>query len=152
MKKGQIKFTEKAALQIKAFFKIKNASELFIVVNSKDKKPLNAKIFYEHVLGVRQYPMAKNKVFTSNVNAAKKLLGDCIVGKDKLSVIVSPTYGCALYITKDQQTKYSKIKVSELDWPAVYLDESNTSAIEIFEEKINKKSVDLSELILSLKK
>ncbi len=152
LKKGQIKFSRKAASKAKEMLKRKNASKVFMVVNSKDKKPLNAKVFYNQILGVRQYHMAENKVFTSNINTAKMLLSDYIVGKGKLSIIVSPTYGCALYITEDQQTKYSKIKVSELDWPAVCLDESNPNTIKIFEEKINKKSVDLSEIILSLEK
>ncbi len=151
IKRGQIKFTKKAAEKAKVIFQRKKIDEFLFVIESGAQKPPNSKALYKKLLGVKQDPTSLKKVYTTNLIKAEKLFNTSLLKDGRLSLIFSPTYGCALYITKEQQVKYNAIKLKSLEWPAVYLDESNKEGVAKFEVKIKNKSVDLADIILDLK-
>lgn len=151
IKPGQIRFTKKASEKAKEIFQKKKANEFLIVVESGKQKPSNAKNLYKMLLGVKQDQTSDKKVYTTDKIRAEKLFNTSLLKDGRLSLIFSPTYGCALYITKEQQDKYNEMKVPSLEWSTVYLNENNKVAVTKFETKIRNKSIDLADIILKLK-
>lgn len=151
IKRGQIKFTKKAAEKAIVIFQKKKINEFLFVIKSGAQKPPNSKALYKKLLGVKQDPTSLKKVYTTNLIKAEKLFNTSLLKDGRLSLIFSPTYGCALYITKEQQNKYDEMKLPSLEWPTVYLNENNEVAVTKFETKIQNKSIDLVDIILELK-
>lgn len=151
IERGQIKFTKKAAEKAIVIFQKKKINEFLFVIESGAQKPPNSKALYKNLLGVKQDPTSLKKVYTTNLIKAEKLFNTSLLKDERLSLIFSPTYGCALYITKEQQDKYDEMKLPSLEWPAVYLNENNEVAVTKFETKIQNKSIDLVDIILELK-
>jgi len=151
IKTGQIKFTKKASEKAKEIFHKKKAREFLIVVKSGMQKPSNAKDLYKMLLGVKQDQTSNSKVYTIDQSKAKKLFETFLLQEGRLSLMFSSIHRCALYITKDQQSKYDSLKFPSLEWPTVYLNENSKEAVEKFETKIRTKSIDLADIILEFK-
>ena len=151
IKCGQIKFTKKAADKAKTIFQKKKVNEFLVVVEPGKQKPANSKGLYKILLGVKQDNTFGKKVYTTDQIRANKLFDKSLLKDGRLSLIFSPTYGCALYITKEQQDKYDEMKLPYLEWPTVYLNENNEVAVTKFETTIRNKSIDLADIILELK-
>lgn len=150
IKRGQIKFTKKAAEKAIVIFQKKKINEFLFVIESGAQKPPNSKALYKNLLGVKQDPTSLKKVYTTNLIKAEKLFNISLLKDGRLSLVFSPTCGCALYITKEQQDKYDKLKIEGHIWPAVYLNENDKTCLEEFERKITTKSIDLSDLLLEV--
>ena len=152
LKKGQIKFTRKAAEKAKTIFETKKANEFLFVVKEGEKKPPNPKDICKILMNIKQNPESKNKIYTNNIQKTNMLFNDYLLNQCKLSLILSPKYSCVLYITKEEslKQKYQNLKVKEHVWPAVYLDEENHSVVTMFETIIETKSVDLADIILNV--
>ncbi|MDR1364413.1 MAG: hypothetical protein LBJ32_02145 [Oscillospiraceae bacterium] len=150
LKKGQIKFTVKAAEIAKQFFIKKNANEFLVAVNEEDK-PSGAKDIYKKLLSRKQDSSNELRVYATDIIKAERFLTVNLLKEGRLSFILSLDLSCLLYIAKSQQDKYEKIKMPELDWPIVFLDESKNSNVTEFERKMNKSvTIDLPDLILSI--
>lgn len=149
LRKGQIKFSKKASIIAKKIFKNKKISEFLIVIKPGESKSPDSEDLYKRLLGTKQDPDAERKVYTNDITRARKFFEVYLLKEGKLSLIFSPTYACVLYITKDQQSKYEKLKIPKHIWPAVSLNEKDKTAVNTFEQKIKTKSIDLSELILN---
>lgn len=165
LKKGQIKFTKKAAEIAKQYFIKKKVTEFLVVLGEAERakrkqekanerkrtgnqkaNPSKAKEFYSLLLGAKQ--TSKSKVYTIDIPKAKKLFEVSLIKEGRLSFIFSPTSNCILYISQGQQSKYDSIKLPENKWPAVFLNENNKNSVAEFERKMNKNSaVDLIDLI-----
>lgn len=111
IKCGQIKFTKKAADKAKTIFQKKKVNEFLVVVEPGKQKPANSKGLYKILLGVKQDNTFGKKVYTTDQIRANKLFDKSLLKDGRLSLIFSPTYGCALYITKEQQDKYDEITI-----------------------------------------
>lgn len=151
IKPGQIKFTKKAAQKTEVIFKNKKISEFLFVIEPGKQKPPNSKDLYKNLLGIKQNSTYVRKVYTTNQIKTEKLFNTSLLKDGRLNLIFSPTYKCALYITKEQQSKYDELKLPFLHWPTVYLDENNKQAVSKFELEIRNKSIDLADIILNSK-
>lgn len=151
LKKGQIKFSKKALAIIKPYFIKKKVREFLVVIGPSQTKPSGSKDIYRQLLGIKQNPQSKHRVYATDLMKAKKFLGHSLFKEARLNVVVSPTYGCALYIPKDQQAKYNKIKSPDFDWPTVFLNDEDSACVSEFKRKTDKATaIDLSELISEL--
>lgn len=150
IKSGQIRFTKKASEKAKEIFQKKRVNEFLIVVESGKQKPSNANSLYKMLLGVEQGQTSDKKVYTIDKIRAEKLFNTSLLNDGRLSLIFSPIYGCALYITKEQQDKYDKLKLEDHVWPAVYLNENDKACLKEFERKIITTSIDLLDLLLEV--
>ena len=149
LRRGQIKFTKKAAERAKKIFETRENNFLF-VVKQGENRPSNFKNVCEILMNTKQGPEIKNKVFTNDACRLGKLFSDYMLNQGKLNLILSPKFSCALYITNEQglKQKYCNLKIKDHIWPAVYLDEENESAIRAFETILKTKAIDLADLIL----
>ena len=150
LRKGQIKFTVKAAEKVKKIFETKNVSDFLFVVKEGENKPPNSKNVCKILMDAKQDSEIKNKVVTNNAYKLGQLFSDYLLNQGKLNLILSPKFSCALYITKEQglKQKYCNLKVKDHVWPAAYLDEGNESAIRTFETILKTKAIDLADIIL----
>jgi hypothetical protein len=147
LKKGQIKFTKKAAEIAKVYFKKKKIDE-FLIVAPKSEKPEGGKDFYKILLGEKQDSASLRKVYATDIVKAKKLFEVSLIKEGRLSFLLSPDLSCLLYIDKTQQDKYEKLKTPGMDWPMAILNEGCETE---FERKMNKSvTVDLANLISSI--
>ncbi|MDR2073782.1 MAG: hypothetical protein LBP36_00165 [Oscillospiraceae bacterium] len=152
LKKGQIKFSKKAAEIAKSLFKKKKVNEFLIAIKKRgEQKPAEHKGFYQILLGEKQDPSSVYKVYTADTAKSKKLFEVSLLKETRLSMIFYPSCGCLLYIAKAEESKFKKIKLSEHEWPTAVLNENDNACISEFERKMNKKSAtDLSNLILEI--
>ena len=151
LRKGQIKFSKKAAIIAKKIFEKKKVNEFLVVVKNGEPTPSGAKDIYKKLLGVKQDASNKQRIYTTDVIRSEKLFLTSLFQEGQFSLIASPTYACALYITKDQESKFEKIKLKNAKWPTVFIDESNSAFISRFDAAI-KKAVDLTEILIDLEK
>jgi len=103
-------------------------------------------------LGEKQDPSSTYKVYTNNIQKAKKLFEKLLIKEGRLSYILSPKFDCLLYLSKDQQDKFKKIILPDTNFPEGLLNEAESYCVSEFERKMNKtSSVDLADLILKVK-
>lgn len=151
LKRGQIKFTKKAAQFAEKYFKKKRTENFLVAIKRGEQKPSGYKGFYKQLLGEKQDPSSTYKVYTSNIEKAKKLFEISLIKEGRLSYILSPKFDCLLYLSKDQQSKFKKIISPDTDFPKGLLNESKSDCLSEFERKMNKtSSVDLADLILDI--
>ena len=151
LKRGQIKFTKKAAKFAEEYFKEEKIETFLIAMKRGEQKPSGYRGFYKQLLGKKQDPSSIYKVYTNNIQKAKKLFETLLIKECRLSCILSPKFNCLLYISKDQKDKLKKIISPDVDFPKGLLNESNSSCMQEFERKMNKMSaVDLVDLILQI--
>jgi hypothetical protein len=151
LKKGQIKFSKKAAPIAKQYFMKKKANAFLAVVKKGEKKLPEHRGFYKVILGIKQDPSFLNKVYTKNIAKAKKFFEVSLLKEGRFNLVFSPKLNCALYISKAQQGQYKKIILPEHEWPIAVLNEAERSCISEFERKMNKTlAVDLADLILEM--
>lgn len=104
------------------------------------------------MLGEKQDPSSTHKVYTNNIEKAKKLFEILLIKEGRLSYILSPKFDCLLYLSKDQQDKFKKIILPDTNFPEGLLNEAESDCVSEFERKMNKtSSVDLVDLILKVK-
>ncbi|MDO4975267.1 MAG: hypothetical protein Q4E61_02985 [Alphaproteobacteria bacterium] len=151
LKHGQIKFTKKAAQFAEEYFKKKKIGSFLVVIKRGEQSPSGYKGFYTQLLGEKQDPSSTYKVYTNNIEKAKKLFETSLIKEGRLSCIFSPKFNCLLYLSKDQQDKFKKIISPDTDFPEGLLNEKESDCVAEFERKMNKtSSVDLSDLILKI--
>ncbi len=152
LKHGQIKFTKKAAQFAEEYFKKKKIETFLIAIKRGEQKPSGYKGFYKQLLGEKQDPSSTHKVYTNNIEKAKKLFEILLIKEGRLSYILSPKFDCLLYLSKDQQDKFKKIILPDTNFPEGLLNEAESDCVSEFERKMNKtSSVDLVDLILKVK-
>lgn len=151
LKKGQIKFTKKAAKKARKIIVKEKADNFIILLNSHASKPPSLTNLSKKLLEVKQDISAKTKLYTNNIKKSEKFFYKTLVNIGKLSLIFSPSFGCVLYIDNQEQSKYENLKLPKLIWPTVYLNESDPTACKTFETVIKTKSIDLADLILETK-
>ncbi len=152
LKHGQIKFTKKAAQFAEKYFKKKKIESFLVAIKRGEQKPSEYKGFYKQLLGEKQDPSSTYKVYTNNIQKAKKLFEKLLIKEGRLSYILSPKFDCLLYLSKDQQDKFKKIILPDTNFPEGLLNEAESYCVSEFERKMNKtSSVDLADLILKVK-
>lgn len=152
LKRGQIKFTKKAAQFAEEYFKKKKIGSFLVAIKRGEQKPSGYKGFYKQLLGEKQEPSSTYKVYTNNIQKAKKLFETSLIKKGRLSCILSPKFDCLLYLSKDQQDKFKKIILPDTNFPEGLLNEAESDCVSEFERKMNKtSSVDLADLILGIR-
>lgn len=152
LKHGQIKFTKKAAQFAEKYFKKKKIESFLVAIKRGEQKPSEYKGFYKQLLGEKQDPSSTYKVYTNNIQKAKKLFEKLLIKEGRLSYILSPKFDCLLYLSKDQQDKFKKIILPDTNFPEGLLNEAESDCVSEFERKMNKtSSVDLADLILKVK-
>lgn len=152
LKHGQIKFTKKAAQFAEKYFKKKKIESFLLAIKRGEQKPSGYKGFYKQLLGEKQDPSSTYKVYTNNIQKAKKLFEKLLIKEGRLSYILSPKFDCLLYLSKDQQDKFKKIILPDTNFPEGLLNEAESDCVSEFERKMNKtSSVDLVDLILKVK-
>ncbi|MDR1241013.1 MAG: hypothetical protein LBK29_04055 [Oscillospiraceae bacterium] len=151
LKNGQIKFSWKALSIVRPYFIKKKVNEFLVVIKPGEIKPSGLKDIYRQLVGEKQNPANKNMVYANNLEKAKKFFSHLLLKEGRLSLIASPAYNCVLYISKEQQNKYNRIKSPDFDWPAAFLNENESTCVAEYERKMNKTTaIDLSELISEL--
>lgn len=149
LKHGQIKFTKKAAQFAEKYFKKKKIESFLVAIKRGEQRPSEYKGFYKQLLGEKQDSSSTYKVYTSNIQKAKKLFEKLLIKEGRLSYILSPKFDCLLYLSKDQQDKFKKIILPDTSFPEGLLNETESDCVSEFERKMNKtSSVDLADLIL----
>lgn len=104
------------------------------------------------MLGEKQDSSSTYKVYTNNIQKAKKLFETSLIKEGRLSYILSPKFDCLLYLSKDQQDKFKKIILPDTNFPEGLLNEAESDCVSEFERKMNKtSSVDLADLILGIR-
>lgn len=152
LKHGQIKFTKKAAQFAKEYFKKKKIESFLVAIKRGEQKPSGYRGFYKQLLGEKQDPSSTYKVYTNNIQKAKKLFETSLIKEGRLSYILSPKFDCLLYLSKDQQDKFKRIILPDTNFPEGLLNETESDCVSEFERKMNKtSSVDLVDLILKVK-
>ena len=152
LKHGQIKFTKKAAQFAEKYFKKKKIESFLVAIKRGEQRPSEYKGFYKQLLGEKQDPSSTYKVYTNNIQKAKKLFEKLLIKEGRLSYILSPKFDCLLYLSKDQQDKFKKIILPDTNFPEGLLNEAESDCVSEFERKMNKtSSVDLVDLILKVK-
>lgn len=152
VKHGQIKFTKKAAQFAEKYFKKKKIESFLVAIKRGEQKPSEYKGFYKQLLGEKQDPSSTYKVYTNNIQKAKKLFEKLLIKEGRLSYILSPKFDCLLYLSKDQQDKFKKIILPYTNFPEGLLNEAESYCVSEFERKMNKtSSVDLADLILGVR-
>lgn len=152
LKHGQIKFTKKAAQFAEKYFKKKKIESFLVAIKRGEQKPSEYKGFYKQLLGEKQDPSSTYKVYTNNIQKAKKLFEILLIKEGRLSYILSPKFDCLLYLSKDQQDKFKRIILPDTNFPEGLLNEAESDCVSEFERKMNKtSSVDLVDLILKVK-
>lgn len=152
LKHGQIKFTKKAAQFAEKYFKKKKIESFLVAIKRGEQRPSEYKGFYKQLLGEKQDPSSTYKVYTNNIQKAKKLFEKLLIKEGRLSYILSPKFDCLLYLSKDQQDKFKKIILPDTNFPEGLLNEAESDCVSEFERKMNKtSSVDLADLILKVK-
>ncbi len=152
LKHGQIKFTKKAAQFAEKYFKKKKIESFLLAIKRGEQKPSGYKGFYKQLLGEKQDSSSTYKVYTNNIQKAKKLFEKLLIKEGRLSYILSPKFDCLLYLSKDQQDKFKKIILPDTNFPEGLLNEAESDCVSEFERKMNKtSSVDLVDLILKVK-
>lgn len=152
LKHGQIKFTKKAAQFAEKYFKKKKIESFLVAIKRGEQRPSEYKGFYKQLLGEKQDPSSTYKVYTNNIQKAKKLFEKLLIQEGRLSYILSPKFDCLLYLSKDQQDKFKKIILPDTNFPEGLLNEAESDCVSEFERKMNKtSSVDLADLILKVK-
>lgn len=152
LKHGQIKFTKKAAQVAKEYFKKKKIESFLVAIKRGEQKPSGYRGFYKQLLGEKQDPSSTYKVYTNNIQKAKKLFETSLIKEGRLSYILSPKFDCLLYLSKDQQDKFKRIILPDTNFPEGLLNETESDCVSEFERKMNKtSSVDLVDLILKVK-
>ena len=152
LKHGQIKFTKKAAQFAEKYFKKKKIESFLVAIKRGEQRPSEYKGFYKQLLGEKQDPSSTYKVYTNNIQKAKKLFEKLLIQEGRLSYILSPKFDCLLYLSKDQQDKFKRIILPDTNFPEGLLNEAESDCVSEFERKMNKtSSVDLADLILKVK-
>lgn len=151
LKHGQIKFTKKAAQVAKEYFKKKKIESFLVAIKRGEQKPSGYRGVYKQLLGEKQDPSSTYKVYTNNIQKAKKLFETSLIKEVRLSYILSPKFDCLLYLSKDQQDKFKRIILLDTNFPEGLLNEAESDCVSEFERKMNKtSSVDLADLILDI--
>lgn len=151
LKHGQIKFTKKAAQFAEEYFKKKKIGSFLVVIKRGEQSPSGYKGLYKQLLGEKQDPSSTYKVYTNNIQKAKKLFEKLLIKEGRLSYILSPKFDCLLYLSKDQQDKFKRIILPDTNFPEGLLNEAKSDCVAEFERKMNKTSyVDLVDLILDI--
>jgi hypothetical protein len=150
LKKGQIKFTEKAAEIAKVYFKKKKVEDFLIAIEEGAQKPPEYKEFYKILLGERQDVTSKCKVYTKDIVITKKLFEVSLMKEGRLSTLFFLDKGCLLYIAKAHESKYETIKHLDAKWPMAAVNENDNDAMIKFIALMRTKAVDLSDLILEV--
>lgn len=150
LKRGQIKFTKKAAEIAKTYLKKKKAENFLIAIKKGEKKPSGYVEFYKQLLGEKQDPSSTYKVYTNNVAKSLKIFETLLVKEGRLNLIACLGKNCLLYITKSQESKYKGMKLPETDWPVVAVDEKNNNAMVKFIGKMRMSAIDLSDILLEI--
>lgn len=152
LKHGQIKFTKKAAQFAEKYFKKKKIESFLVAIKRGEQRPSEYKGLYKQLLGEKQDSSSTYKVYTNNIQKAKKLFEKLLIKEGRLSYILSPKFDCLLYLSKDQQDKFKKIILPDTNFPEGLLNEAESDCVSEFERKMNKtSSVDLVDLILKVK-
>jgi hypothetical protein len=149
LKKGQIKFTKKAAKIAEIYFKKKEVSE-FLIVAPKSEKPEGSKDFYKILFGEKQDSTSLNKVYTKDVIRAKKLFEISLLKESRLSMLTLLSKSCLLYIAKAQESEYEAIKHPDANWPMAVVNENDIGAMIKFISQMKTKAVDLADLVLGI--
>lgn len=152
LKKGQIKFS-KEAIPIAYKYFIKKDATKFLHTCTPDKPiPTGLKDLSMCLFELKQDAALKNKVYTSDTQKAIKLFKHLLIKENRLSLITFPSYGCALYILKNQQEKFDKLKKETQTWPIVEFQEGEKKLLSKFTKEMNQTTtIDLSDLILRVK-
>jgi hypothetical protein len=147
LKKGQIKFTKTAAIVAEKIFKAEKTNE-FLIAAEGNKKPPGSKDIYISLIGTKQNSASEIKVYTKNISKAEKFFEMTLFKNNQLGLIFSPTYSCALIISKSEQPAFDSFKKSNHQWPTVRLHEGGKDNLKKFENEMKQAdAVDLPVLI-----
>ena len=145
---GYIRFHRNAVKIAKDLFKKKEQKhgKIFYVVE-KSQKPVGSKNVHKLLTGKKQNPVPDVMVYTKDIQRVNKIFTSSLMKEGRLSVIIHQANGCMLFITKNQEKLFDDIKLPEMKWPMVFVNELNNSCVKYFYKQMNNIGVEFCNIL-----
>ena len=114
---------------------------------TESQKPVGAKNVNTLLTGKKQSPLPNIRVYTKDMQQINKIFTSSLVKEGRLSVIIHQSNGCMLFITKSQEKLFDDIKLPEMKWPIVFVNEFDDKCVDQFYKQMNTMGIDLHNIL-----